>query len=68
MSRPSVCVTAEPIPGIFEFMLCAASLCVSQISLSVTEELHVICFDTVFQYKDLTIPLQVQGPPTDVLP
>lgn len=35
-------------------------MCVRQISLSVTEELHIICFNTVFQYKDLTVPLQVQ--------
>lgn len=35
-------------------------VCAWQISLSVTEELHIICFDTVFQYKDLTVQLQVQ--------
>lgn len=32
------------------------------------EELHIICFDTVFQYKDLSIPLQVHVPPTVSLP
>lgn len=30
-----------------------------QISLSVTEELHIICFNTVFQHKGLDIALQV---------
>lgn len=31
-----------------------------QISLSVTEELHIIYFDTVFQHKGLTVELQVE--------
>lgn len=35
----------------------------SDISLSVTEELHIICFNTVFQYKDLTVPLQASSLP-----
>lgn len=59
VSRPIVCITVELIPRIFKIMICV-SLCVWQISLSVTEELHIICFDTVFQYKDLSVPLQVQ--------
>lgn len=31
-----------------------------QISLSVTEELHIIYFNTVFQHKGLTVELQVE--------
>lgn len=31
-----------------------------QISLSVTEELHIINFDTVFDLKGLSVELQVQ--------
>nr|AFQ98274.1 signal transducers and activators of transcription 2 [Tetraodon nigroviridis] len=39
----------------------------SDISLSVMEELHIICFDTVFQYKDLSIPLQASSLPVVII-
>ncbi|TWW62192.1 signal transducer and activator of transcription 2 isoform X1 [Takifugu flavidus] len=39
----------------------------SDISLSVTEELHIICFDTVFQYKDLTVHLQASSLPVVII-
>ena len=34
--------------------------CFSQISLSVTEELHIICFNTVFELKGFSVELQVK--------
>ncbi|CAJ1051082.1 signal transducer and activator of transcription 2 isoform X1 [Xyrichtys novacula] len=39
----------------------------SEISLSVTEELHIIYFDTVFEYKGLTVKLQAASLPVIII-
>lgn len=38
-----------------------------EISLSVTEELHIICFNTVFQHKGLDIALQASSLPVVII-
>nr|ACX69848.1 signal transducer and activator of transcription 2 [Scophthalmus maximus] len=40
---------------------------VSDIPLSVTEELHVICFDTVFELKGLSVGLQASSLPVVII-
>ncbi|XP_074521907.1 signal transducer and activator of transcription 2 [Halichoeres trimaculatus] len=40
---------------------------ISDISLSVTEELHLIYFDTVFEYKGLSIELQASSLPVVII-
>ncbi|XP_054473695.1 signal transducer and activator of transcription 2 [Anoplopoma fimbria] len=40
---------------------------VSDISLSVTEELHIICFDTVFEMKGLSVELQASSIPVVII-
>ncbi|XP_047438910.1 signal transducer and activator of transcription 2 isoform X2 [Mugil cephalus] len=39
----------------------------SDISLSVTEELHVICFDTLFEMKGLSVQLQASSLPVVII-
>ncbi|XP_059185081.1 signal transducer and activator of transcription 2 isoform X1 [Centropristis striata] len=40
---------------------------VSDISLSVTEEMHIIYFNTVFELKGLTVPLQASSIPVVII-
>ncbi|XP_074489679.1 signal transducer and activator of transcription 2 isoform X2 [Sebastes fasciatus] len=40
---------------------------VSDISLSVTEELHIICFDTVFELKGVSVELQASSIPVIII-